>query len=162
MNGFWWFFFVGNLRTPINTWATFLPKNGKQTVKKGQKQVQNGIFSCCFVFVRANLENGWTDFDDSFFVGNLRTPINTWATFLPKNGKQKVKKGQKEVKMAFFHVFRPFQTISRKVIGRRRLYLVDISQIHLQSVIYNELNINSKTSGYGTSEKSDCVEKTRF
>ena len=64
--------------------------------------------------------------------------------------------------MAFFHVFRPFQTISRKVIGRRRLYLVDISQIHLRSVIYNELNQNSKTSGYGASEKSDCVEKTRF
>ena len=64
--------------------------------------------------------------------------------------------------MAFFHVFRPFQTISRKVIGRRRLYLVDISQIYLRSVIYNELNQNSKTSGYGVSEKSDCVEKTRF
>ena len=82
--------------------------------------------------------------------------------FLRKMENKRSKKVKKRSKMAFFHVFRPFQTISRKVIGRRRLYLVDISQIHLRSVIYNELNQNSKTSGYGASEKSDCVEKTRF
>ena len=80
----------------------------------------------------------------------------------PNHTSKRSKKVKNRSKMAFFHVFRPFQTISRKVIGRRRLYLVDISQIHLRSVIYNELNQNSKTSGYGASEKSDCVEKTRF
>ena len=51
------FFFVGNLRTPINTWATFLPKYGKEKVKKGQKQVKNGIFSCFFARFRLYLED---------------------------------------------------------------------------------------------------------
>ena len=54
---------------------------------------------------------------------------------LPEKVKQKVKKGQKQVQIAFFRVFCPFQTIYRKVIGRCRQYLVDISQIHRSSVI---------------------------
>ena len=57
------------------------------------------------MFDRANLENGWTDFDDSFFVGTLRTPINTWATFLPEKVKQRVKKGRKQVKNGIFFMF---------------------------------------------------------
>ena len=57
-----------------------------------------------YIFVRANLENGSTDFDDSFFVGTLRTPINTWATLFAEKLKTK---GQKEVKNGIFSCFLP-------------------------------------------------------
>ena len=68
------------------------------------------LFVC--VYVRTNLENGLTDFDNSFFVGNLRTPINTWATFfavkIKTKGQKRSKTGQKWHFFMFFARFRRF------------------------------------------------------
>ena len=59
------------------------------------------MFVC--VFVRDNLENGWMDFDDSFFVGTLRTPINTWATFFA--GKRNTRSNKVKKNRSKWHFF---------------------------------------------------------
>ena len=42
------------------------------------------ICVCVCVCVRDNLENGWMDFYNSFFICSLWTLSNTWTTFFRK------------------------------------------------------------------------------
>ena len=74
------------------------------------------------------------------------------------------KKVKNRSKMVFFHVFCPFLTIYRKVISRFQQYLVDISQIHRSSVIYNELNQIEKKLAAMVRRKRVSLsrKKTRF
>ena len=60
----------------------------------------------------------------------------SWRTLLFLKNAQK---GQKRSKTGQKCLFCPFQTISRKVIGRCQQYLVDISQMHHSSVISKKI-----------------------
>ena len=73
-------FFIWTLWIPVNTWTTLFFKKWtggrlapKKSLPKQAKCRKN-------VFVRDNLNNGWMDFDISFFIGTLSILINTWTT----------------------------------------------------------------------------------
>ena len=52
---------------------------------------------CVYVFVRDNLENGWMDFYNFFFICSLWILSNTWTTFFRKKWKDGRSASQKRI-----------------------------------------------------------------